>query len=69
VCIGTALPGDDAFTLKRIPVNTDDDPALQQAKLDGAYDWMHAVQHMSKSLRTKVGFRREKSIVKWVAPH
>lgn len=50
-CIGTATPDRDAFFLRRLPVNDDDDNALFQAKLTGAYNWLHTVQYVSKSVR------------------
>lgn len=53
--IGRTFPGDDPFTLKRIPINSGDDEALFRAKLEGAYDWLAWPQRMSKKLRWKVG--------------
>ncbi len=54
--IGTALPGDDLFTIKRLPVNSDDDETLFRAKLDGAYDWLGWPQRISKRIRRRAGF-------------
>ena len=65
--IGTALPGDDVFTLKRIPVNTDDDPALYEAKLAGGYDWMHDVQYAVKSVYGRLGLRGIRKFGKWTS--
>ena len=48
--IGTARRGDNPYTLKRIPVNTCDDEALFRAKLEGGYDWLHAVQAAKKMM-------------------
>jgi peptidoglycan/xylan/chitin deacetylase (PgdA/CDA1 family) len=49
--IGRAHPGDDAFCLKRLPVNVCDDQALLDAKLSGAYDWLAYPQGCYKALR------------------
>jgi peptidoglycan/xylan/chitin deacetylase (PgdA/CDA1 family) len=49
--IGRAHPGDDAFCLKRLPVNSCDDQLLFDAKLDGAYDWLAYPQAGYKALR------------------
>jgi peptidoglycan/xylan/chitin deacetylase (PgdA/CDA1 family) len=46
--IGRADSGDDPFTLRRLPVNDDDDEALFRAKLEGAYDWLAALQQAKK---------------------
>jgi hypothetical protein len=34
--------------LKRLPVNSFDDAKLFRAKLNGAYNWLHAVQYAAK---------------------
>ena len=49
--IGTVDDESDIFMLPRLPVNTFDDDRLFQAKLDGAYDWLHAPQYALKSLK------------------
>ena len=49
--IGKANASEDRFFLRRLPVNSFDDSKLFQAKLDGGYDWMHAVQYVAKRLR------------------
>jgi peptidoglycan/xylan/chitin deacetylase (PgdA/CDA1 family) len=51
--IGTAKPNADCFFMPRIPINSFDDLRLFEAKLAGAYDWMHIVQ----SLRRRVARR------------
>lgn len=48
--IGRADAGDDPFILRRLPVNNDDDEALFRAKLEGAYDWLAALQLAKKKL-------------------
>ncbi len=51
--IGTADRAGDRYFMKRLPVNTHDDPRLFRAKLDGAYDWLHTVQYASKLMTSK----------------
>lgn len=53
--IGTAAAGDDPYTLKRLPVNSEDDEELFRAKLEGAYDWLAWPQRLSKKLRGRAG--------------
>jgi peptidoglycan/xylan/chitin deacetylase (PgdA/CDA1 family) len=43
--IGTASIHDDPYTLKRLPINDDDDKKLFMAKLHGGYDWLNGMQH------------------------
>lgn len=43
--IGTVSPNDDPYTLRRIPMNTDDDQQLFMAKVNGAYNWLGSIQH------------------------
>jgi peptidoglycan/xylan/chitin deacetylase (PgdA/CDA1 family) len=64
--LGTAQRDSDRFFLPRIPVNTRDDLPFFQAKLIGAYDWLHAPQVITKFLKrfplfhaTKGNFQRE----------
>jgi peptidoglycan/xylan/chitin deacetylase (PgdA/CDA1 family) len=42
--LGTATPDDDAYFLPRLPANSYDDLTFLQAKLEGGYDWLRAVQ-------------------------
>lgn len=51
--IGTASRYDNVFCLKRLPVNSLDDERLFSAKIDGAYDWVHACQVFYKRLRPR----------------
>ena len=46
--IGRVKKGDNPLALTRLPVNEYDDPALFKAKLEGAYDWVHAPQYFRK---------------------
>ncbi len=46
--IGTADRSGDRFFMKRLPANSADDRRLFEAKLAGAYDWLHALQHAWK---------------------
>jgi peptidoglycan/xylan/chitin deacetylase (PgdA/CDA1 family) len=43
--IGAVSLNDDSFSLKRLPVNSDDDKTLFMAKLRGGYDWLSGIQH------------------------
>jgi peptidoglycan/xylan/chitin deacetylase (PgdA/CDA1 family) len=49
--IGTASRGDDRLFLKRIPVNSEDDPSFFRSKLEGGYDWVHSLQYGYKRLK------------------
>ncbi len=51
--IGTADQMGDRFFMKRLPVNSCDDLRLFRAKLEGAYDWLHTVQRLSKLITIK----------------
>jgi peptidoglycan/xylan/chitin deacetylase (PgdA/CDA1 family) len=55
--IGRAQPGDDLFTLKRLPVNGCDDRKLFSAKLEGAYDWLGFPQAMAKKCKAWMRLR------------
>jgi peptidoglycan/xylan/chitin deacetylase (PgdA/CDA1 family) len=48
--IGRASSRSNRFFLPRLPVNTWDDARLFQAKLEGAYDWLHFPQYVFKLL-------------------
>jgi len=50
--IGTADDAGARFFLKRLPMNSFDDVPLFRAKLEGGYDWLHALQRGSKLLPT-----------------
>jgi peptidoglycan/xylan/chitin deacetylase (PgdA/CDA1 family) len=51
--IGTASRDHDGFFLPRLPVNSYDDLAFFQAKLEGSYDWLHPAQILYKHLRKR----------------
>lgn len=55
--IGRMRLGDDPYRLKRLPVNSLDDPALFQAKLEGGYDWLAfpqvVIKHVKNRLRSR----------------
>jgi hypothetical protein len=53
--IGAASPMDNRYLLKRLPVNDHDDLRFFQAKLEGGYDWLHAVQKVFKEARHRAG--------------
>ncbi|MFQ5737589.1 MAG: polysaccharide deacetylase family protein [Acidobacteriota bacterium] len=46
--VGTAGRADDIFFMRRLPVNSCDDPRLLKAKLEGGYDWVHNPQYLFK---------------------
>jgi peptidoglycan/xylan/chitin deacetylase (PgdA/CDA1 family) len=48
--VGTAGPACDRFQLPRLPINSYDDLKLFEAKLEGAYNWLHSVQLIWKFL-------------------
>jgi hypothetical protein len=52
--IGTTRERDNALFLKRLPINSLDDPDLFRAKLDGAYDWLRYPQYLYKMLRHEI---------------
>jgi peptidoglycan/xylan/chitin deacetylase (PgdA/CDA1 family) len=56
--IGRAQRGGSPYRMKRLPVNSDDDNALFQAKLTGSYDWLALPQAVLK--KCKAAFREPK---------
>jgi peptidoglycan/xylan/chitin deacetylase (PgdA/CDA1 family) len=49
--IGTAMEGDDALFLKRLPVNSADDIQFFECKIRGAYDWLSKPQTVVKQMK------------------
>ncbi len=49
--IGTAGHAEDRYFLRRLPINSWDDPELFEAKLQGAYDWLRPMQYFSKAVK------------------
>jgi peptidoglycan/xylan/chitin deacetylase (PgdA/CDA1 family) len=49
--VGTAGREHSRFILPRLPVNLYDDLTLYAAKLEGAYDWVHAPQFLYKTVK------------------
>jgi peptidoglycan/xylan/chitin deacetylase (PgdA/CDA1 family) len=49
--IGTSEGSGDGLFMKRLPINSCDDGPLFRAKIEGAYEWLHAVQYASKLLK------------------
>jgi peptidoglycan/xylan/chitin deacetylase (PgdA/CDA1 family) len=49
--VGRARLSENPLFMRRLPVNSDDDPRLFEAKLAGGYDWLRTVQYAAK-LRT-----------------
>jgi peptidoglycan/xylan/chitin deacetylase (PgdA/CDA1 family) len=56
--LGRVKAGDDPYRLKRLPVNSLDDTALFQAKLEGAYDWLALPQAFFQRLKRSVQISR-----------
>jgi peptidoglycan/xylan/chitin deacetylase (PgdA/CDA1 family) len=56
--LGRVRAGDDPYQLKRLPVNSRDDMALLQAKLEGGYDWLARPQAVVKRVKA---FRAHRS--------
>jgi peptidoglycan/xylan/chitin deacetylase (PgdA/CDA1 family) len=52
--VGRAKRRSEPLFLERLPVNSCDDNALFEAKLDGAYDWIATLQHISKTLKSRL---------------
>ena len=48
--LGTARRRSDRFFLERLPVNSGDEARFFRAKMEGAYDWLHAPQFAAKLL-------------------
>jgi peptidoglycan/xylan/chitin deacetylase (PgdA/CDA1 family) len=46
--VGSHRPGDDAMTLKRIPIEDGDGPFRLRCKLAGAYDWVGPVKSLAQ---------------------
>jgi peptidoglycan/xylan/chitin deacetylase (PgdA/CDA1 family) len=44
--IGTVSPGDNPYTLRRLPVNSGDDKKLFIAKLNAGYNWLGRMQEV-----------------------
>jgi peptidoglycan/xylan/chitin deacetylase (PgdA/CDA1 family) len=63
--IGTADRTGDRFFMKRLPVNSCDDRQFFDAKLVGAYDWLHPFQYASKLITSgrssRVQARRQRT--------
>lgn len=51
--LGTSSSQSDRFFLPRLPVNRWDDCQFFQAKLNGAYDWLHSLQFAAKLMQSK----------------
>jgi len=56
--LGRVKMGDDPYRLARLPVNSQDDPALFQAKIEGGYDWLAVPQKAFKKLKGRWHRRR-----------
>jgi peptidoglycan/xylan/chitin deacetylase (PgdA/CDA1 family) len=58
--LGRAEEKSNPFFLPRLPVNSLDDPAFFQAKLQGGYDWLHGPQLLKKYLFHHAAILQEK---------
>ena len=56
--LGRIKQGDDPFRLARLPVNSLDDPALFQAKIEGGYDWLAFPQKALKKFKGRFNMKR-----------
>ncbi len=52
--VGRADSRDEPFFLRRLPVNSCDDPQLFRAKLEGGYDWLHGLQYAAKWMKSSL---------------
>jgi peptidoglycan/xylan/chitin deacetylase (PgdA/CDA1 family) len=55
--LGCVQPGDDPFSIKRLPANSLDDPAFLAAKLSGHYDWLAKPQSAVKRAKSFISTR------------
>lgn len=46
--IGTTSMDDDRYFSRRVPINSEDDIAFFQAKLEGGYNWLYPLQRFRK---------------------
>jgi peptidoglycan/xylan/chitin deacetylase (PgdA/CDA1 family) len=46
--LGRITKACDPLFMKRLPVNSHDDPSFFRAKLEGGYDWLRSVQYAAK---------------------
>jgi peptidoglycan/xylan/chitin deacetylase (PgdA/CDA1 family) len=53
--VGTASLRDDPLSLRRLPINSEDDKELFLAKLQGGYDWVGKVQRLARGVKRMVG--------------
>ena len=60
--IGRASRRLDLLSIKRLPINEDDDAALFLAKLDGGYDWMAGLQRTLKIAKRLTDRKRSSAI-------
>jgi peptidoglycan/xylan/chitin deacetylase (PgdA/CDA1 family) len=49
--IGVASPKDDRLFMRRVPIKSGDDLPFFKAKIEGGYDWLHALQYRYKQAR------------------
>jgi hypothetical protein len=49
---------EERFFLKRLPVNSWDDPTFFQSKLEGDYDWLRRPQYLKKYIKKRMKTER-----------
>ena len=52
--VGRQRPGENLLQIKRLPVNSDDDARLLEAKLEGGYDWFAVPQGVLKQIKQRI---------------
>jgi peptidoglycan/xylan/chitin deacetylase (PgdA/CDA1 family) len=65
---GRVTTADDPYTLRRLPVNGEDDPELILAKVTGAYDWMAPAQGAVKRIKGMIHNRSRGSALNGGSP-
>jgi peptidoglycan/xylan/chitin deacetylase (PgdA/CDA1 family) len=56
--IGSVQSLEERFFLKRLPVNSWDDPTFFQSKLEGDYDWLRRPQYLKKYIKKRMKTER-----------
>ncbi len=64
--IGTVSLQDEPLSLRRLPVNSEDDRALFMAKLKGGYDWLGGIQRMARGSKKLLNLKSMS--VAWTYP-
>lgn len=59
--IGRLRLSDSPLFMRRLPINSHDDPRFFRAKLEGAYDWLRTIQYATKLGKLGLGHRLAQS--------